>query len=345
MVVEQRAERTAIWARSSFACTGVNWGYERAVEILKEHGVLYILNPNGNGLVHYSPVNEELKEKGAIYISDPRDIPLYSPVANSMHGLSPLDLSILIERRVLHYDLRCNLVTNVSTRVRMAIREAERIGKIAKILYACNDTLHPEPKAIIELAPSHIVPVTSRQILEEYPVDPEREMYFAESQTTINVQEALAQISEYKSRFGRMQSYMRRLGICFATDNRQKALNALIEEGVDRLVVIGDEASSNTQELVKIGESHDIPVEFRLKSSDLSARMFEGDRRVGLTGGASVPIKVGHEVMGMFTDWGFKTDELWVGPPEPETFKLLPPVYDYRSGEISPEVLELTRTY
>lgn len=340
----ERIERVAILAKPSFFCAGVNWGIEHLKQDLKEHGRIYI--PNINGLVHYPPVTEELRGLGAVFVEDPRDIPTSSWVGNSMHGLSPLDRQTYIDRQLQHIDYSCPLVINVGQRVLGAIRTANQEGKVAKILYACKDVTHPEPKAVLELAPSHVIPVTDRSILEEYQVRTE-EMYFAESQTTINVKESVEMIMAFTDKFRGLRSLLpTRLGACFATDNRQQALNALIKTGVDRLVVIGSTTSANTTQLAKIGKSHGIPVDFLERAHDLSLTKFDGVNRVGITGGASVPPQEGDIAKEIFRQWGFKTADLVTGKPEPTTFpNINPPFYDYRSGKITPEILKLTRTY
>lgn len=336
------SDRVAIWAKPSFACAGVNWGIRQLELVLEEHGRVYI--PNPNGFVHYGPELERLMAKGAVFTNGPEEIPEGSVVANSMHGLSPQERKVYIERRFVHYELSCPLVSNVYDRVRMAISEAEKGGKTARILYACKDTIHPEPKSVIELAPNHVIPVTGKEVLEEYQVK-DNEMYFADSQTTINVQAALDMIDEFRDKFPNLRSYLARMGACFATNNRQQALNALIEAGIDKLVVVGSSTSANTTQLKKIGEARGIPVEFPETADDLTRGKFDSHKMVGVTGGASVRPQEGDRVMARLEEWGFKKGELVVGKAEPETFNLMPRKYNYRFGNISPETLQLIKTY
>lgn len=344
-MVEPTAEKVAYRAQPSFTCAGVNWGVEHLKVLLQEHGTVYI--PNKNGLVHNSRVTEELQDLGAVFVGSVEDIPAGAVAANSMHGLSPLDVRTFMDKRVLLNDLSCPLVENVKQRIIRAIAEAERLDKWAVILYWCKDVNHPEPKAILELAPSHVMPVTSRQTLEDYKVQPD-EMYFADSQTTLNVQQGMSLIREFRDKFPGLKG-LPKIGVCFATDNRQRALQGLIEAGIEKLVVIGSPSSSNTTELVKIGKSHGLPVEFMERAILMGREMFEGFNRVGVHGGASVLPDEGDRAMEIFRSWGYKTVDLVAGKPEPRTFpKITPPVYDFRSrsSQISTELLlALTRTY
>ena len=342
MVTESLGEKLAFRAQPSFTCAGVNWGVEQLQILLEIHGTVYI--PNKDGLVHNKRVTQELREQGAIFINHSSEVPEGSVVANSMHGLSPLDMRIFMERRLLHYDLSCHLVHQVHQRVLRAIEEAEEQEKKAKVLYWCKDTNHPEPRAILDLAPSHVVPVTSGQVLEEYQVQ-ENEMYFADSQTTLNVQHGMSLINEYRNKFPGLKG-LPRIGICFATFNRQAALEGLIAAGIEKLVVIGSPESSNTSELVKIGRSHGLPVYFLERAVLMERDMFEGFNKVGVHGGASVLPDEGDKAMEMFKSWGYRTEDLVVGKPEPRTFpNIKPKVYDFRFGHIPEELMNLTKTY
>lgn len=340
-------ENVAIMANPSFACAGVNWGLEQFDRILEEeHEPVYVANRNG--LVHYPPLMERQIEKGARFVDSPRDIPEHSVVSSPMHGLSPMDVAIYLELGVKLYDLRCYLVTQVAERALRAIEIAREAGKIAKILYACKDLNHPEPKAILELAPNHIVPVTNRSVLEEYEVRDD-EMYFVDSQTTTNVQVAEAQAEEFRHKFPGLRNLKGRIvltGACFATSNRQASLDGILNAEIDKLVVVTSSASANGSQLKDIGHAHMLPVEVVEKATELDPNMFVGYSRVGVTGAASVPPFEGHLVMAQFKDWGYQQQHLFAGRKEPVTFSLKPPVYDFRSGNVPQEVIEsLVRTY
>lgn len=339
---ESTAEKVAIRANPSFTCAGVNWGVDQLKQILEVHGTVYI--PNKNGLVHNKRVTEELRAEGAVFVDTPEEVPEGSVIANSMHGLSPLDVKVFIEKRALHYDLSCPLVDNVHQRVLRAITEAKSQDKVAKILYYCKDTIHPEPKAVIEQAPTHVIPVISREVLENYQVQ-DNEKYYADSQTTLNVQQGMALIAEYKNKFRGLRG-LPRVGICFATYNRQSALDGLIGEGIKLLIVLGSPESTNTTELVKIGRSHGLPVEFLERGDWLERGMVEGFDKVGLHGGASVLPDEGDKAMDKLKAWGYQRRNFVFGQPEPSTFpNSKPKVYDFRSGQIPEDLLALTRTY
>lgn len=340
MTTETGAEKIAFRANPSFTCAGVNWGVEYFRELLKEYSPIFV--PNPGGFVHNNRLKGELEEDGARFVGSISDIPFYSEAANSMHGLSPLDVREFARRRVRLFDLSCPLVDNVHQRTIRAIEEAERQGKKAIIFYHCKDTNHPEPKAVLELAPSHIVPVTDRSVLEQY-LPRADEMYFVDSQTTLNVQQGVAMIGEFRDKFTQLRG-LPRAGVCFATSNRQSALDELIAQGIEMLTVFGSPQSSNTTELVKIGRKNGLSVEFLETAELLEESMVGSFNRVGIHGGASVLSDEGDKAMEKLREWGYKTGHL-VGRTEPSTFSNKPKVYNFRSGQIPEDLIYLTRTY
>lgn len=347
MGLEDSVEKVAIRAVPSFACAGVNWGVDQLKRILQEKGTVYITNQNG--LVHYDPSMEELTGLGAVFVDDPRKIPTGAYVGDSMHGRSRLRQQTYVDQGLRHYDFSCPLVTNVHDRIEGAILETAKQGKVAKILYACKDPGHPEPQAVIDLAPNHIVPVTDRGVLENYQVRDDEE-YFAESQTTINIKKAMELMMKFKGKFKGLRSLLpasSRLGACFATENRQQSLEAILNAGIDKLVVFGSPSSANTTQLAVIGKERGIEVDFLERAEHLDYGMFDGFRHVGVTGGASVPPTVGDQAMEIFRSWGFRIEDLVVGNKEPITFpNKKPPFYDYNNGHITEaQLAQLIRTH
>lgn len=74
--------------------------------------------------------------------------------------------------------------------------------------------------------------------------------------------------------------------ICRPTRDRQKAVLELIEQ-VDCLVVVGGSHSNNTKQLVRLAESHNLPVFHIQTAEDINPVWFKGFQTVGLTAGTS----------------------------------------------------------
>lgn len=79
--------------------------------------------------------------------------------------------------------------------------------------------------------------------------------------------------------------------ICYATQNRQRAVRALCQPqmGVDVLLVVGAPNSSNSNRLREIGAECGIPSHLLADGSELDPAWVAHARVVGITAGASAP--------------------------------------------------------
>jgi 4-hydroxy-3-methylbut-2-enyl diphosphate reductase len=85
--------------------------------------------------------------------------------------------------------------------------------------------------------------------------------------------------------------------ICYATTNRQAAVNALALE-VDLVLVVGDQESANSARLAEIARSKGKPAHLILDASFIKEEWLDGVERLLLTSGASVAEK---HVQGVIT--------------------------------------------
>src|SRR5229473_2951852 len=76
--------------------------------------------------------------------------------------------------------------------------------------------------------------------------------------------------------------------ICYATQNRQEAVEQLARE-VDLILVVGSPNSSNSNRLVEVAKRSGVPAQLIDDAKDIDSKWLEGIRRVGLTAGASAP--------------------------------------------------------
>ena len=77
--------------------------------------------------------------------------------------------------------------------------------------------------------------------------------------------------------------------ICYATQNRQDAVKAMVAQGATLVLVIGSETSSNAQRLVEVAQSAGAQATLVDGESELDPTLVEGHAIVGLTAGASTP--------------------------------------------------------
>jgi 4-hydroxy-3-methylbut-2-enyl diphosphate reductase len=77
--------------------------------------------------------------------------------------------------------------------------------------------------------------------------------------------------------------------ICYATQNRQDAVKAMVAEGASLVLVIGSPASSNAQRLVEVARAAGSKAALIDGESPLDGSVVDGHAIVGLTAGASTP--------------------------------------------------------
>jgi 4-hydroxy-3-methylbut-2-enyl diphosphate reductase len=90
--------------------------------------------------------------------------------------------------------------------------------------------------------------------------------------------------------------------ICYATQNRQDAVKAMVAEGATLILVIGSETSSNAQRLVEVAQAAGAEATLIDGESRLDDTLIAGHQTVGLTAGASTPEQlveaVAHDLSG-----------------------------------------------
>ena len=91
--------------------------------------------------------------------------------------------------------------------------------------------------------------------------------------------------------------------ICYATQNRQDAVNSIIKY-CDFLVVIGSKNSSNSKRLAELGMKNDIPSILIDDKNDLDINLLRDKKVVGVTAGASAPEIIFTDVLDYLTNLG-----------------------------------------
>jgi len=116
--------------------------------------------------------------------------------------------------------------------------------------------------------------------------DPDKLAYI--TQTTLSVGDAAAIIDILKRRFPSIQG-PNKADICYATTNRQEAVQALAPV-VDALIVVGATNSSNSKRLVEVARAAGCKEAFLVADArDIDWPALDGVKTLGLTAGASAP--------------------------------------------------------
>jgi 4-hydroxy-3-methylbut-2-enyl diphosphate reductase len=263
-------------------------------------------------IVHNEWVVKAFEGVGVVFVGDISEVPKGAPVMLSAHGSAPEVVAEAGERAAVVIDAVCPLVTKVHHEVKRMARDGY------DIIYVGHEG-HDEAVGTVAEAPASIRLVDPEHGLGEFrPSDPEKVALLA--QTTLGVHEWMSVMDDARVRFPELQM-SRKSDLCYATTNRQEAVNQLTEV-CDLVLVVGSHNSSNTQALVRVAREGGV-VAHRIDSAgDIEDSWLEGVRTVGLTAGASAPDHLVQEVIDRLAPTtGF---ELWSTTEEQEYFPLPP---------------------
>jgi len=257
-------------------CAGVDRAIAIVEQALLQFGApIYVRHE----VVHNKFVVDDLRTKGAVFVEELAEVPAGATVVFSAHGVSKAVREEALARGLNVFDATCPLVTKVHVEV-AKMREQGR--EIVMIGHAG----HPEVEGTMGQAAEGIFLVESTQDVAALNVRrPEHLAYV--TQTTLSVDDAAAIVTALKSRFPEIVG-PKRDDICYATQNRQDAVKALIPE-VDVVIVVGSANSSNTNRLREVAAHRGVPAYMIDCAEELLPEWIHGKRRVGLTAGASAP--------------------------------------------------------
>jgi len=247
-------------------------------------------------IVHNRHVVDELRGAGAIFVEELSEVPLGARVIFSAHGVSPSVRAEAKERKLQVIDATCPLVTKVHLE---AVKFARKGYTIVLIGHKDHDevigTLGEAPKATVLVSDVHDV---DRLELS----DPEHVAYI--TQTTLSLDETSDVVARLKQRFPKIQGPAAQ-DICYATENRQVAVKAVVPM-CQTLLVVGSQNSSNSRRLVEVCEKMGVPAYLIDDMSEVRREWLEGVDTVALTAGASAPENLVQDLIGSLQARGFE---------------------------------------
>ena len=259
-------------------CAGVDRAIQIVERALEKWGApVYVRHE----IVHNAHVVERLRAMGAVFVEELDDCPDDRPVVFSAHGVPKSVPAEAARRNMLAVDATCPLVTKVHL-------EAQRHHEAGRQLVMIGHAGHPETVGTMgQLPPGEALLVeTVEDVARLSPRDPGRLAYV--TQTTLSVDDTAAIVAALEARFPAIAPPHRE-DICYATTNRQAAVKAMAP-GIDALIVIGAQNSSNSRRLVEVGRAAGCPYAQLVRDAgDVDWRALQGARAVGLTAGASAP--------------------------------------------------------
>jgi 4-hydroxy-3-methylbut-2-en-1-yl diphosphate reductase len=107
------------------------------------------------------------------------------------------------------------------------------------------------------------------------------------TQTTLSLYDTQEIVARLRQRFPQITGPASD-DICYATQNRQEAVEALCRE-VELILVVGSANSSNSNRLVEVAQRSGVSARLIEDANDIDSTWLENVKTVGLTAGASAP--------------------------------------------------------
>src|SRR5579862_9525 len=272
-------------------------GVVRAIDVVK-----IVLNLYGapvyvrKEIVHNRHVVDELRQAGAIFVDELSEVPEGARVIFSAHGVSPAVRQEAKERKLQVIDATCPLVTKVHLE---AVKFARQDYTIVLIGHAGHD----EVIGTLGEAPESTILVSSVEDVDRLEVkDPTKISYL--TQTTLSLDETRAIVERLKQRFPAIKG-PKTQDICYATENRQLGVKAVVQL-TDVLLVVGSQNSSNSRRLVEVCENEGVPAYLVDDATEVNPIWLDGIETVAVTAGASAPENLVQElIQSLETKFGF----------------------------------------
>ncbi|MCL6618627.1 MAG: 4-hydroxy-3-methylbut-2-enyl diphosphate reductase [Thermomonas hydrothermalis] len=294
-------------------------GVDRAIEIVKRalelHGApIYVRHE----VVHNKFVVDDLKARGAVFVEELDEVPDGATVVFSAHGVSQAVREEAARRGLKVFDATCPLVTKVHL-------EVSRQNRQGRDMVLIGHAGHPEVEGTMgqwrrdgQTGQIHLVEdledVAALQLAQ-----PDNCAYT--TQTTLSVDDTREIIAALKARYPAIQG-PRHDDICYATQNRQDAVRALVRSGCDAVLVVGSPNSSNSNRLRELAEREGAAAWLIDNADQIDPAWLIGRRRVGVTAGASAPEVLVQGVLERLRALGASAVQELRGEPEDMVFAL-----------------------
>lgn len=222
-------------AKSAGFCFGVSRAIDTAYHEIEKNKKIYTYGP----LIHNKQVTADLKKKGIDVIESLEGVEEGTIIIRS-HGVGKTLYDAIEKKGLKVVDGTCPFVKRIHNIVEKAFEQKKQIMIIGS-------AVHPEVQGINGWCDNSAVILQEIEQAEDLTAL-ENKKYTVVVQTTFR-----------KSKFEYIIKILQKKGlelevfdtICSATEQRQQEA-VLISQKVDKMIVIGDKNSSNTQKLVEI---------------------------------------------------------------------------------------------
>jgi len=299
-------------------------GVVRAVDIvelaLEAYGAPVYVH---HEIVHNTYVVEQLRRRGANFVESIDEVPHGAVLVFSAHGVPPPVRDEAKARSLKVIDATCPLVTKVHFEALKFAREDRTI-----ILIGHRD--HQEIIGTSGEAPDRTIVVDSVEAVDKLAVSNPDKLAFL-TQTTLSLYDTQEIVARLRQKFPKIVG-PKSDDICYATQNRQEAVEQVAQD-VDLILVVGSQNSSNSNRLVEVAQRRGVKAELIDSASDIDPAWLEGVKTVGLTAGASAPEVLVEQVSQRLAEHGYtdqrdldliREDVRFTLPPELATIAAAP---------------------
>jgi len=279
-------------------------------------------------IVHNKHVVDELRGLGAIFVDELDEAPAGARVIFSAHGVAPAVRQQAKALSLNVIDATCPLVTKVHL-------EAVKFARKGYTVVLIGHENHDEVIGTLGEAPDSMVLVQTVEDVDGLCVADETKVAYL-TQTTLSLDETSDIIARLRERFPLIEGPHSQ-DICYATENRQVAVKAVVPM-TDLLLVVGSRNSSNSQRLVEVCRKEGRPAYLVDDEMDVQEAWFEGVNTISITAGASAPEHLVERLIDFLRANGYGTLETLEVREEDVRFSLPPELSAARLTQISPTI-------
>jgi len=246
-------------------------------------------------IVHNRHVVEELRALGAIFVEELEEVPSGARVIFSAHGVSPEVRNQARQRNLKVIDATCPLVTKVHL-------EAVKFARQGYTIVLIGHKDHDEVIGTLGEAPESTALVSTVEDVDRLEIaNPERVSFI--TQTTLSLDETKDIVARLKEKFPKIEGPAAQ-DICYATENRQVAVKAVVPL-CELLLVVGSQNSSNSRRLVEVCEKMGMPAYLVDDLTEVQQVWLDDIQTVAVTAGASAPENLVEQLVEFLQQRGF----------------------------------------
>ena len=257
-------------------CAGVERAITIVEEALKKYGSpIYVRHE----IIHNAYVVKDFESRGVVFVNDVAEAPEGSILIFSAHGVARAVKNEAQFRQLIVFDATCPLVSKVHAEVIRLHASGYQIIMIGHLG-------HPEVEGTMGQidAPVHLIEKVADVEGLQFK---KGELLAFVTQTTLSVDETSEITNALLKKYPNIHA-PKKQDICYATQNRQDAVKAMLPL-VEIVIVVGSPNSSNSKRLQELSLKMQVPAFLVDDPLEIKPEWFAGVKNIGITAGASAP--------------------------------------------------------